>query len=141
MNKTARLPNGMTIEDYENSMNTIRITLTGMWLELTDRDDNPVGFDLGLIAGYFPCMSGTTLMPVCGDPIWVKDRPADVKNKIEQARQQFDKHQAFVHEWSERFGFLATENPRDSIESIDEVAQILNRRYPVWANQMKSPTK
>lgn len=39
---------------------------------------------------------------------------------------------AFVREWSERFGFLASENPRESVESIDEVAQILGHRYPVW---------
>lgn len=36
--------------------------------------------------------------------------------------------EAFVAEWSDRFGFLADENPRDSIESIDEVADILNNR-------------
>ena len=32
----------------------------------------------------------------------------------------------FQDEWSERFGFLAIKNQRDSLESIDEVACILN---------------
>ena len=31
----------------------------------------------------------------------------------------------FVREWSDRFGFLASQNPRDSVESIDEVACLL----------------
>ena len=35
----------------------------------------------------------------------------------------------FKKEWADRFGFLAVKNPRDSFESIDEVATILyNRR-------------
>jgi hypothetical protein len=34
-------------------------------------------------------------------------------------------HKRFVAEWADRFGFLAQANPRDSFESIDEVAQIL----------------
>lgn len=38
--------------------------------------------------------------------------------------------EAFVREWSERFGFLATENPRDSIKSIDEVAILLSGFLP-----------
>lgn len=31
----------------------------------------------------------------------------------------------FRQEWADRFGFLAEKHPRDSIESIDEVACIL----------------
>ena len=43
-----------------------------------------------------------------------------------EAKLQSD-HAAFRKEWAERFGFLQSKYPPDSIESIDEVASIINR--------------
>jgi hypothetical protein len=40
-----------------------------------------------------------------------------LRDKADKAENELA---AFKTEWSERFGFLAVENPRDSIESIDE---------------------
>ena len=49
---------------------------------------------------------------------------------MEEARLRAEVQQlkAFRKEWSDRFGFLATKNPRDSFASIDEVASILTER-------------
>lgn len=88
LDKTARLPNGMTIEDYENSQRTV--TLTGVWLEFEGEGGKAVGFDLGLIAAYYTGGNGGTAIKFVfsdGSGVWVKDSPEKVKEKIEQARQ------------------------------------------------------
>lgn len=62
--------------------------------------------------------------------------PVRLGQEIERILAENAKLRAFVREWSERFGFLATENPRDSVKSIDEVARYLNREInpfgPTW---------
>lgn len=50
-----------------------------------------------------------------------RERAARERAEAENAR--------FVHEWAERFGFLADNNAPDSIESIDEVANILSTKH------------
>lgn len=42
--------------------------------------------------------------------------------------EKFIDFDLFIKEWSDRFGFLATNNPRESINSIDEVADILSSK-------------
>lgn len=42
--------------------------------------------------------------------------------------EQIENLRAFKKEWIERFGFMAENNPPDSIEAIDEVATLLNAK-------------
>lgn len=39
---------------------------------------------------------------------------------------EVERLRAFVREWSNRFGFMATANEPDSFDSIDEVAVVIN---------------
>lgn len=44
---------------------------------------------------------------------------------IEKLKSRVIELERFVQEWSNRFGFLATKNPKNSFDSIDEVATLL----------------
>lgn len=58
---------------------------------------------------------------------------------LRQAADQMDEDIKFRKEWSERFGFLAVQNERDSLKSIDEVATILyNNKKPRKRNSKRS---
>lgn len=52
---------------------------------------------------------------------------AEAMTEAGRWRNQFN---AFRGEWAERFGFLATTNPPDSFDSIDEVAKLLGGKDP-----------
>ena len=52
----------------------------------------------------------------------------DTVAKAEAQEKELADLRKFKQEWSDRFGFLAVQNPRDSFASIDEVATILYER-------------
>ena len=59
---------------------------------------------------------------LCGY-VWMASRTA-----LPACLDEIERLHTFVAEWSERFGFLAENHARDSIDSIDEVACILNAK-------------
>jgi hypothetical protein len=53
---------------------------------------------------------------------------ATARTALPACLDEIERLHTFVAEWSERFGFLAENHARDSIDSIDEVACILNAK-------------
>lgn len=54
-----------------------------------------------------------------------RDLYAKSQTALREVRHELN---TFKHEWHERFGYMATRAKPDSIESIDEVACLINER-------------